>query len=734
MNNLSVKFSIVLAILFVTCFSIWSQTPLQDFEKAWIEQENQDLRKAITEESMPEIDRIVLVKKNAVKLKEYGLPKAFPKGDIPLKTNREGNYRLAMARSIYTNDLRGVFKNQIMTEQLRMINSLQIEIAEEQIKFLIPGNGTFELSKEVVEKVFDWNIVNGVHGEKNADTKDLVKKFNNLASSKKFLDELNRLYAEEKELLNKLYGELKEAEALQSKLREVYDVTYNSTFTHEKFKHPGSTSTNSSSPASTSSSAENFIKANIPFGWKVDTNKPSNWVASSKRKIIEKSGQCHESFLDINVVATISPLSGTMATTEIDKKLRSWMSESGWYPVEASIEAISINGFKGRLLTSTLKYNDGIGSPMAGYRDGKAHIFGHAMLIADDGSKMLKVRYSSFAGSCWDNKSSSISKKEALAGKNEAEQVIRSITISGMNNSTPVSLAYIYTPENDATPTVSTVYTNPKNLNDEKLREVLLLALTNEPATKDEIKYWTEREKQIKKSPVKPQPKGEPTTETKPKAKTKSSTEMIVGDWKLIANGFSGILEIRFDGSALQGRVFFNSIGKWEPLQDLQFDSSTGKFTFLRPNAKQQHEGVLNGTTLNGTFTGNYKWSATKTSQPQSQSQTNNEPPTITTTSPTKASWADALVGDWNIISNGFSGKFEIRYDGSKLQGRIFYNTIGRWESLENIQFNAASGQISFYRPIPKQPFEGTLNGSNITGTFSDKYKWSATKTVGASR
>ena len=107
------------------------------------------------------------------------------------------------------------------------------------------------------------------------------------------------------------------------------------------------------------------------------------------------------------------------------------MSESGWYPVEASIESITINGFKGRLLTTTLKYNDGFGSPMAGYKYGKAHIGGYAILTSDDGLRTLKVSYYAFASSCWDNKSAETSKKEALAGKNEAEKLVRSLNVSG---------------------------------------------------------------------------------------------------------------------------------------------------------------------------------------------------------------------------------------------------------------------------------------------------------------
>lgn len=743
MNNLSVKFSIVLAILLVvTSFSIQGQRPLKDFEKAWIEEENQNLRKAITLESMSEADRIATVRKNAVKLKAYGQPMAFPKGDIPLKTNLDRKFRLAMGRGVYTNDLRNVFNNLLMQDQLRMINSIQIEVAEEQIKFVIPGNGAFEVSKEIIGNVFEWTITEGVTGGKIGNTKDLVQKFKNLASSKELLAKLNKVYAEEKDLMASLFDQLETAEALQTKLRAIYIETYNGSFVDKDFKQPGGTPATTPNPVSTDSSADNFIKANTPFGWKVNTNKSGSWAASSRRRIIEKSAKCGEYFLDINVVATVSPTSETMSNGEIDKKLRSWMSESGWYPEEASIAAITIRGFKGRLLTTTLKYVDGFGSPMGGYKDGKAHIGGYAILVSDDGSRILKTNYYALAGSCWNNTTAPTSKKEAMSGKNEAEQVMRSITVMGMKSTSPTAPTSTYTSPYESSPPVSTIYPNPKNLKDEELREASIKALTSEPATKDEIEYWTEREKQIKKKPVKPQPKPEP--EPKPKTKSKSSTEMIVGDWSLIANGFSGILEIRYDGTALQGRVFFKSIGRWEPLQDLQFDSSTGKFTFLRPNAKQYHEGMLNGSTLIGTFTGNYKWTATKTSQTKTNSEptnTNTNTATKTTTtsnsspSPTtNTSSADMLVGDWNLVANGFAGILEIRLDGSDLKGRIYFNSLRKWELLENLKFNASTGQFSFLRPNAKQQHEGVLNGTTLIGTFTGNYKWTATKTGGASR
>ena len=610
MNNFTVKLFLIVAIISVTNLPTWAQKPLNATEKALIEEAKRDLSIAITDETISDIERTKLTERSSKTLKEYGAPMAFPNGDIPLKTNREKVYRRVMAEVVYANDLRSLLSNSLMTEQLSIVNTLQIEVAEEQIKLLIPGNTTFDLSKDLVENVFSWNIKEGINGGKRADTQELVQKFRNLATSKELVKDVEKLYAKQKELLIRLHQELEKTDALQSQLRKVYENAANSTFTFKEFQKPGASSTTNNKTSTASSSSNNFFRASIPAGWIVESDKPDNWIASSNRKIIEKTAQCSESYLNIKVTATVSSSLGSVTSGNIDNKLRGWMSESGWYPEEASIEPISLNGFKGKLLTTTLKYKDGFGSPAAGYKYGKAHIHGYAILIGDDSSRILKINYSVFAGSCWDNKTAQISKNEAMSGKSEADKVVRSLSISGTKSNESVSVAARNPQQNNALPAKSTFYPDPKNMTDNKLREELLRELTNEPATSQEIKFWTEREKAIKKNNVQPQENNNSTTNTK------SSVSSLVGNWDVVANGFAGIIEIRHNGSALEGRIYFNALHKWEPLENLQFNPSNGKFTFTRPNVKQIYEGVLNGSTLIGTFNINSKWKANKSVAP----------------------------------------------------------------------------------------------------------------------
>ena len=212
-----------------------------------------------------------------------------------------------------------------------------------------------------------------------------------------------------------------------------------------------------------------------------------------------------------------------------------------------------------------------------------------------------------------------------------------------------------------------------------------------------------------------------------------SSADMLIGDWDLMANGYAGKLEIRANGSALKGRVYYKVYNKWEPLENLQFDPSTRQFTFYRPNAKQKHEGVLSGNTLNGTFNGKSKWSAIKISQSveinqPSQPQKNNEPVNVNTSS------VEMLLGDWDLMANGFAGILEIRANGSALKGRVYYKVYNKWEPLEDLRFDPSTSQFTFYRPNAKQKHEGILNGTTLKGTFNGNSKWSAIKTVAAFR
>ena len=213
--------------------------PLNATETSLVENAKRDLDKAITNEGITDNERTKMVVKSAKTLKEYGQPAAFPDGDIPLKNNREKEYRRIKAEVIYANDLRDLLSDALLAEQLSMINSLQIEVVEDQITLLIPGKVPFELSKDLVGTVFGLNITEGFNGGKQQDAKDLVQKFRDLATTKQLVSEVEKLYALQKELMNKAHEDLKSAEVLQEHLRKAYQDADNSSFTFKEFSPRG---------------------------------------------------------------------------------------------------------------------------------------------------------------------------------------------------------------------------------------------------------------------------------------------------------------------------------------------------------------------------------------------------------------------------------------------------------------------------------------------------------------
>lgn len=63
------------------------------------------------------------------------------------------------------------------------------------------------------------------------------------------------------------------------------------------------------------------------------------------------------------------------------------------------------------------------------------------------------------------------------------------------------------------------------------------------------------------------------------------------GDWALKADQFTAQLELR--GSS--GRIFYHAVGRWETIDQVSYDSSTGQVTFRRPEYKQVYRGRFVG-------------------------------------------------------------------------------------------------------------------------------------------
>jgi len=99
--------------------------------------------------------------------------------------------------------------------------------------------------------------------------------------------------------------------------------------------------------------------------------------------------------------------------------------------------------------------------------------------------------------------------------------------------------------------------------------------------------------------------------------------------------------------------------------------------------------------------------------------------------------WA---IGEWRLVQyqtqeNGrevtFSGLIRIHREHGRLSGSIYFDVVGNWEPLKDIEVNDET--IRFTRPTYEQKFYGHRNGNKMNGTYRDKptqgaWKWSAEK------
>ena len=99
--------------------------------------------------------------------------------------------------------------------------------------------------------------------------------------------------------------------------------------------------------------------------------------------------------------------------------------------------------------------------------------------------------------------------------------------------------------------------------------------------------------------------------------------------------------------------------------------------------------------------------------------------------------WA---VGEWNMVQyftqdDGtkvtFNGRIRIYREHHGLYGDIYFDALGKWEPLQNIEVTDET--IRFTRPMYEQKFYGHRNRNKINGTYKDKihqgkWQWSAEK------
>jgi hypothetical protein len=87
--------------------------------------------------------------------------------------------------------------------------------------------------------------------------------------------------------------------------------------------------------------------------------------------------------------------------------------------------------------------------------------------------------------------------------------------------------------------------------------------------------------------------------------------------------------------------------------------------------------------------------------------------------------WA---VGEWRLLQYftqddgrevSFSGLLRIHREGDGFHGRIYFDAVGNWEPLVNIEVTDET--IRFTRPMYEQKFRGHRSGDRMKGTYRDR-------------
>jgi hypothetical protein len=235
MKHLTLLLSFTLSMLFLNTVC-YAQKVLSESETAMIEEAKANLNKALTNPALSESDRLKLVEQSAVKLKEYGQPNAYPQGETPLRQMMDENFEQCKDEIAELSNWSLNLEHQTLEQKIKLINTLQISVAEEQIKMLIPGSTPVSLSKDVINSVFDWNIVEGTNGGQRGDTQGLANRFKQLAQSKELIKKINLLVEEKKRSLALIDKDRDQLELLEVKLRQKYNNAEATTFTRRGYE------------------------------------------------------------------------------------------------------------------------------------------------------------------------------------------------------------------------------------------------------------------------------------------------------------------------------------------------------------------------------------------------------------------------------------------------------------------------------------------------------------------
>lgn len=228
---LNMQLGLLAFLLFcIHAVPVLGQKVLSEQETRWVNEANGQLQDALSNPAMSQDERMRIVERSARTLKEYGQPSAFPSGTIPLKITMESNYNQIRREYEDANDLYKYLSTKLVDQQLKIVNTLQIEVAEEQIKIMLPGlPAPYELSKELVSTFFKWDIAEGFNQGTYGDAKSLAARFKKLAETKELIKVLESMRKSQQMSVQNLHSDLQMVGPLEAQLRKKYEISSAST-------------------------------------------------------------------------------------------------------------------------------------------------------------------------------------------------------------------------------------------------------------------------------------------------------------------------------------------------------------------------------------------------------------------------------------------------------------------------------------------------------------------------
>ena len=89
------------------------------------------------------------------------------------------------------------------------------------------------MSKNLIQTVFDWDIVGGVNSGRYGTAISLTNKFKELAKTKKLIEYFDELYNVSRLSTKKLFNDKNNVISLEDELRAIYQTTENNTRVRE---------------------------------------------------------------------------------------------------------------------------------------------------------------------------------------------------------------------------------------------------------------------------------------------------------------------------------------------------------------------------------------------------------------------------------------------------------------------------------------------------------------------